>query len=89
MLGATPWAGKKDRDAGNIQLTTGEVYADVTHATWWAWLLIAAVCWYLQLILTIQTDKGKGWVLRIIVILAMLLSAALGIIRFIKWVWHG
>lgn len=56
---------------------------------WWAWLLIAVVCWYVQLVLSIQTDKGKGWTIRIFVIVAMFISAAIGVIRFVKWVWRG
>jgi len=56
---------------------------------WWAWLLIAAACWFIQLVLSISTDKGKGWFVRILFIAAMVVSAAIGIIRFVKWAWRG
>ena len=54
-------------------------------------MLIAVGCWFLQLIMSIRTDDGsKGaWVIRIAFIAGMVLSALIGVIRFVKWVWQG
>lgn len=58
---------------------------------WWGWLLIAAGCWFLQLIMSIRTDGGsKGaWAIRFVFIAGMVLCALIGAIRFAKWVWQG
>ncbi len=58
---------------------------------WWAWLLIAVGCWFLQLITSFRTDDGsKGaWLFRIVFIAGMVLSFLIGVIRFVKWVWEA
>jgi hypothetical protein len=58
---------------------------------WWGWLLIAVACWFLQLMMSIRTDDGgKGaWLIRTAFIAGMVLSALIGLIRFVKWVWQG
>ena len=58
---------------------------------WWAWLLVAAICWFLQLMMSSWTDNGstKAWIIRIAFIVGMVLSALIGVIRFVKWVWQG
>ena len=58
---------------------------------WWGWLLMAVGCWLVQLIMSIRTDDGsKGaWVIRFVFIAGMVLSALIGAIRFVKWVWQG
>ena len=58
--------------------------------SWWGWLLIAVVCWFLQLIMSIRTDEGsKGaWLIRITFIVAMVFSTFVGVIRFAKWAWQ-
>jgi hypothetical protein len=55
---------------------------------WWAWLLAAALCWYIQLVLSIRTDKGGtgAWTVRVLFIVIMFLTAVIGLIRFVKWV---
>ena len=62
-----------------------------TSIPWWAWLLIAALCWFLQLMMSIQTDSGslRAWTIRIALIVGMALSALIAVIRFVKWVWQG
>jgi hypothetical protein len=41
--------------------------------------------------MSIRTDDGsKGaWVIRIAFIAGMVLSALIGVIRFVKWAWLG
>ena len=58
---------------------------------WWGWLLIATVCWFVQLILSIRTDNGSAgaWIVRIAFIAGLVLSVLIGVIRFVKWVWQG
>jgi hypothetical protein len=57
---------------------------------WWVWLFIAAVCWFIQLMMSIRTDNGSvgAWIIRIAFIVGMVLSALIGVIRFVKWVWQ-
>jgi hypothetical protein len=63
----------------------------LANIPWWGWLLIAAVCWYLQLVMSIRTDDGgkAAWTIRILFITGMAFSVLVGMIRFVKWAWHG
>jgi hypothetical protein len=58
---------------------------------WWAWLLIAVGCWFLQLILSVRTDDGTrgAWTIRILFIAGTVFSVLIGVIRFVKWVWEA
>jgi hypothetical protein len=58
---------------------------------WWGWLLVAAVCWFVQFVLSIRTDNGSAgaWIIRIGFIAGMVLSVLIAVIRFVKWVWQG
>jgi hypothetical protein len=58
---------------------------------WWAWLLFAFVCWYIQLFIANWTDEEaiSSWVMRGPFIAGMWIFALIGIIRFVKWVWEA
>lgn len=58
---------------------------------WWAWVLIAFMCWFIQLMMSVWTDKGGfgAWTVRIAFIAGMVMSFLLGAIRFAKWAWQG
>ena len=58
---------------------------------WWGWLLIAGVCWYVTMMMSVWTDKGGigAWIIRIAFGIAMVLSVLIGLIRFAKWAWGG
>ena len=57
---------------------------------WWAWLLITAACWFIQLMMSVWTDKGGAgaWTIRVAFIAGMVLSTLIAVIRFVKWVWQ-
>jgi hypothetical protein len=57
---------------------------------WWAWFGLAFVFWFFQLVASIYTDKGGfgAWFFRGSLLAGMVLSAFLGIIRFVKWAWQ-
>ncbi|MEO8190381.1 MAG: hypothetical protein ABI682_08560 [Acidobacteriota bacterium] len=50
---------------------------------WWGWLIAAGVLWLLQMIF----DAYEQQFLRVLAIIGMCVSALIGIIRFVKWVW--
>jgi hypothetical protein len=56
---------------------------------WFGWLVLAVVCWFFQLMMSMYTDKGgaDAWLIRGVLIAGMVMSAAIAIIRFVKWVW--
>jgi hypothetical protein len=56
---------------------------------WWGWLLLAPVFWFAQLNASVYTDRGslRAWIVRGTLIAGMVFSAALGVIRFVKWAW--
>ena len=64
---------------------------------WWGWILLAVAFWFLQLIVSASADKSIStnehteffWFVRAALIVGMLLSAMIGIIRFVKWVWNS
>jgi hypothetical protein len=58
---------------------------------WWGWILLAVVLWYVQLMMGIYTDSGsiRAWVIRIALIAGMVISALIGVIRFVKWIWQS
>ncbi len=58
---------------------------------WWGWLLVVMVCWFVQLIMSIRTDNGStgAWIIRIAFVAGVVLSTLIGVIHFVKWVWHG
>lgn len=56
-----------------------------TLLPWWGWLVTAAVLW-----LAVQfTDEDDSWLVRGALVVGMVLSALIGIIRFVKWIWDG
>jgi hypothetical protein len=65
--------------------------------SWWVWILLAAALWLLQLIIsafsdeTIRENKHTSffWTVRAAMIVAMVVSALVGVIRFVKWVWNS
>ena len=54
---------------------------------WWAWLLIAVVLWFAQLVISVRTDDGGlgAWFIRWVFIAGMVMSGLIGVIRFVKW----
>jgi hypothetical protein len=53
---------------------------------------MAGICWSIQLMMDGRADDDSIFgisFLRIVVIIAMMLSALIGVIRFVKWVWQG
>ncbi len=50
---------------------------------WWGWLIAAGFLWLLQMFL----DTYERHFLRVLAIIGMFVSALIGIIRFVKWVW--
>jgi tetrahydromethanopterin S-methyltransferase subunit D len=65
--------------------------------SWWVWILLAVGLWFLQLIIsafsdeTIRENKHTSffWAVRAAMIVAMVVSALVGVIRFVKWVWNA
>jgi tetrahydromethanopterin S-methyltransferase subunit D len=65
--------------------------------SWWVWILLAVGLWFLQLIIsafsdeTIRANKHTSffWTVRAAIIVAMVVSALVGVIRFVKWVWSA
>lgn len=58
---------------------------------WWAWLLIAGACYFIQMMMSIRTHKGGigAWTIRIAFIAVMVFSLLIGAIRFFKLAWRG
>jgi hypothetical protein len=64
---------------------------------WWAWILLAAFLWFLQLVVPSGSDKSITankyttfwWTVRALMIVGMFLSALIGIIQFAKWAWNS
>lgn len=58
---------------------------------WWGWLLMAAVFWYVTMMMGVWTYKGGAgaWIIRIIFGIAMAVSRLIAVIRFVKWAWQG
>ena len=60
---------------------------------WWVWILIAAVLWFVQLVIsgladeTIRENKHTSFfrMARAALIFGMVVSALVGVIRFVKW----
>lgn len=63
----------------------------IASIPWWGWLLIAGLSWFIQLMMSVWTDKGGAgaWIIRVAFIAATVLSFLIGVIRFVKWVWAG
>jgi len=67
------------------------------NVPWWAWLVLAAVLWLLQLIISVSSDKSIPEnkhpmffsSIRVLLVVAMILCALVGIIRFVKAVWSA
>ena len=57
---------------------------------WWGWLLVAAVCWYLQLMMSVRTSRGSksAWVFRIAFIAGTVFSTSLGVSARLGWMWQ-
>jgi hypothetical protein len=72
-------------------------YTGIADLSWWVWILLAAALWLLQLIIsavsdeTIRENKHKSFfgTVRTALIAAMVVSALVGVIRFVKWVWNA
>jgi hypothetical protein len=72
-------------------------YIGPADLSWWVWILLAAALWLLQLIIsafsdeTIRENKHTSlfWTVRAAMIVAMVVSALVGVIRFVKWVWNA
>jgi hypothetical protein len=58
---------------------------------WWGWLLVAAVCWFIQKIMRIRTDEESigARAIRIALLAGMMLSALIGVIRFFRQMGLG
>jgi hypothetical protein len=64
---------------------------------WWAWILLAALLWFLQLVVSSGSDKSIPankhatiwWTVRALMIVGMFLCAMIGTIQFAKWAWHS
>jgi hypothetical protein len=56
---------------------------------WWVWIVAAGFFWLVQLIASSsEVREGQGWSLwRTLAVVAMSGSLAIGLIRFVKWVW--
>jgi hypothetical protein len=52
---------------------------------WWGWLVAAVFLWLIALF----TDEDKHFFLRMLLVIGIILSALIGVIRFVKWVWNG
>jgi hypothetical protein len=71
-------------------------YFGPADLSWWAWILLAAGLWFLQLLISALTDDSDRenkhttffWGIRAALIVGMVLSALVGVIRFVKWVWN-
>jgi hypothetical protein len=50
---------------------------------WWGWIAAAVVLW----LAVIFTDADRSRFLRPVLVAGMVISALIGIIRFVKWVW--
>ncbi len=61
------------------------------NIAWWGWLLIAGVCWYVTMMMSVWTYKGGiwPWIIRVAFGLGMVLSLLIGVVRLVKWVWQG
>jgi hypothetical protein len=53
---------------------------------WWGWLLVTLAFWFLRLLVR---NKDNYRLIRILLIIAMSLSAAMAVIRFAKRAWAG
>jgi len=64
---------------------------------WWAWILLAAFLWFLQLVVSSGSDKRIPanrhttfwWTVRAVMIVGMVLSVLIGMIQFAKWAWNS
>jgi hypothetical protein len=60
---------------------------NASYLQWWAWLLIAVVCFIVRKF--VAKDKGEGappsLFFPIVIWLAGLAAAVIGIVRFVKW----
>jgi predicted transporter len=69
----------------------------VSALSWWAWILVAAGLWFLQLVIsgladeTIRENKHTNFfgMIRAALIFGMVVSALIGVIRFVKRVWNA
>jgi hypothetical protein len=69
----------------------------LTDLSWWVWILLTAALWFLQLIISVVSDEtirenkhtSFFWTVRAALIAAMVVSALVGVIRFVKWVWNA
>jgi hypothetical protein len=63
---------------------------NLSHFPWWAWPLIILAFLLAQGLAT-QTDKaGIGaWLWRLICFLGAMISAFIGLILFVRWVWRS
>jgi hypothetical protein len=72
-------------------------YVGPADLSWWVWILLAVALWLLQLVTsafsdeTIRENKHTSffWTVRAALIFAMVVSALVGVIRFVKWVWNS
>jgi hypothetical protein len=72
-------------------------YMGLADLSWWVWILLAAALWFLQLIISAVSDEtirenrhaSFFWTVRAALIAAMVVSALVGVIRFVKWVWNA
>jgi hypothetical protein len=59
---------------------------------WWGWLACAiggAILMVVGVMAEDSSDEPFGSIIAIVGFLAMLTCGAIGIIRFVKWVWSG
>jgi hypothetical protein len=72
-------------------------YFSPADLSWWAWILLAAVLWFLQLLISGLTDEtirqnkqtNVFWGIRATLLVGVVVSALVGVIRFVKWVWNS
>ena len=60
---------------------------------WWGWLLCAVGAGIVSVVCyVLHEESDGGWltlVVGIVGVVATFVSAALGIVRFVKWAWAG
>lgn len=57
---------------------------------WWGWLAVAAVLLFAAVIAYVfDEDSGCGCIFGATLGIGGLLTALLGIVRFVKWTWAG